>query len=460
MQIPFLRIVIIASKAAIISLILYSVMLYQWRDQLVKSEVTKFNLVTSSLEEHKSSLYLLGAMFEAEIVANYDKEITLPSHTLGETYRLHPDSLLTQSEKILYVKSQPLFVNLPSLMNGDKTMLYYRSYEGMKIFTSRAFKYSDISRAENFAQKMCLDKGGCQRFAFQKPNGHREISITHSQSINNEQAVITISTPVYYQNQMLGDLNIDILLDRYPLLADKQFRLQKLQRGKEALIIEEPRYFLNNIAYSQPYKIDEDFELRYRIPYGSVVTKTMWIFCLMVMGGYFIISKFEELQSKREKLLEAEIAISKDELTGLYNRAILRDASLKYAIEKKGLAIIAIDGDGLKVINDTFGHHAGDEAIVYIADTMRSCFRESDYLIRNGGDEFLVLLPGCTSVTARRLAQKLARQVGAQSFGSESIRVDISFGVSQIREHESLEMAIKRADESLYKDKRDKKEGF
>jgi diguanylate cyclase (GGDEF)-like protein len=176
----------------------------------------------------------------------------------------------------------------------------------------------------------------------------------------------------------------------------------------------------------------------------------------MVALFFYVVIRLDELKVKREKLKLAELAIKLDELTGLYNRAILRDSGIKYAIEKKGLAVIVIDGDKLKLINDNYGHHVGDEAIVYIAQCMRQCFRESDYLIRSGGDEFLVLLPGCGLQTAERLANTLSRTIRSKTFGANNLTLDISFGVTVLQEKESLSSAIKRADALLYQVKRNK----
>jgi diguanylate cyclase (GGDEF)-like protein len=152
----------------------------------------------------------------------------------------------------------------------------------------------------------------------------------------------------------------------------------------------------------------------------------------------------------------AEIAISRDELTGIYNRTILKDSALKYIKEKQGLSVIVIDGDGLKSINDTYGHHIGDEAIIHIATRMTGSFRDSDYLIRSGGDEFLVLLPGCCEQTAYQLADRLARDIESTPFGKHSLTMTISFGVSQIQQGENLQAAIQRADNLLYRNKRSK----
>lgn len=117
------------------------------------------------------------------------------------------------------------------------------------------------------------------------------------------------------------------------------------------------------------------------------------------------------------------------------------------------LAILAVDGNKLKTINDEYGHHTGDEAIKHIANAMKRVFRDSDYLVRSGGDEFLAILPGCTPPRVLELKEKLQQQVSAQLLRPMNIAVTVSVGVAFKRPDDELDHALIMADENLYQDK-------
>lgn len=114
---------------------------------------------------------------------------------------------------------------------------------------------------------------------------------------------------------------------------------------------------------------------------------------------------------------------------------------------------MAIDGDKLKQINDTYGHLVGDEAIKQIAYGMRQVFRERDYLIRTGGDEFVAVLPGCNLDNAIILGERLKEVVMETTFSPYQLNVSISVGITQLMNSELFEDALKRADSNLYAEK-------
>jgi diguanylate cyclase (GGDEF)-like protein len=106
---------------------------------------------------------------------------------------------------------------------------------------------------------------------------------------------------------------------------------------------------------------------------------------------------------------------TRDALTGLYNRRMLEECLPKMVQEcraaKGELSILAIDVDNFKPLNDSLGHATGDEFLRSIAQILRSGVRECDAAIRSGGDEFIILLPGCSLAAARSLADRLAAMV-------------------------------------------------
>jgi diguanylate cyclase (GGDEF)-like protein len=145
-----------------------------------------------------------------------------------------------------------------------------------------------------------------------------------------------------------------------------------------------------------------------------------------------------------------------DGLTGLLNRRAMTER-LESEIRRtqrheQSLAVIAIDLDGLKRVNDTHGHAAGDAALRRVSEAMRSVCRASDVVGRWGGDEFLVLAPGDSQADARRLAERIRDAVSAHSGGPA---LSVSIGVATLAQHEpSLQALVRRADDALYEAKR------
>ena len=136
-----------------------------------------------------------------------------------------------------------------------------------------------------------------------------------------------------------------------------------------------------------------------------------------------------------------------DDLTGLLNRTgfALAAARLRAAAGRNGnaLALAVIDLDDFKIVNDRHGHAAGDRLLVGLASAWTSALRPADVLARYGGDEFVLLFPDASAADARAVLKRLE---GAYPIGWTS-------GVVACERHESLDEAIVRADEELYRAK-------
>lgn len=145
-----------------------------------------------------------------------------------------------------------------------------------------------------------------------------------------------------------------------------------------------------------------------------------------------------------------------DKLTGAFNREYLGQrlpAAVDQAAERgDALSIAMIDVDHFKSFNDRFGHDAGDEVLAEIAVRLRGATRSEDVLVRYGGEEFLLLLPGASAELARDVGERMRDRVGAApvTVGDESLSVRISVGVAELSPGESPGALIRRADAALY----------
>jgi diguanylate cyclase (GGDEF)-like protein len=150
-----------------------------------------------------------------------------------------------------------------------------------------------------------------------------------------------------------------------------------------------------------------------------------------------------------------------DALTGLANRHALKEtfpAEIKHCIEKdQAVAMIMIDVDNFKQFNDMFGHIAGDRALSAVSKILRSQFRPHDLLVRYGGDEFAVLLPGTDKEQALAVGERVRAAVGGTTGdGSDSliqIPIKISMGVAELNPRGTLDALIRDADAALYRAK-------
>jgi len=160
-----------------------------------------------------------------------------------------------------------------------------------------------------------------------------------------------------------------------------------------------------------------------------------------------LLSSFNLLQDRIGKLSRASMT---DPLTGLQNRRGLQQGLEDWQLRGQSFAIIAMDIDRFKTINDRFGHAAGDAVILRIAQLMRTDSRETDLLCRNGGEEFLILLPGIDTAAAAQFAERLRRRIAAEVFEHVG-SVTVSLGVAHYPTfHEDPLQALRLADKALY----------
>lgn len=164
-----------------------------------------------------------------------------------------------------------------------------------------------------------------------------------------------------------------------------------------------------------------------------------------------------------EKLAEqkvTELALH-DIITGLPNRLLLADRSHQAIVAAKrqgtGLALIYLDLDGFKSVNDTFGHEAGDDVLKAVAERLRNHTRETDTAARVGGDEFVVLVQNVTDcANAMQIAAKIVAAINHPIVtAAGEHRVGASVGISMFPEDGSnLDCLMRNADQAMYLAKR------
>lgn len=143
----------------------------------------------------------------------------------------------------------------------------------------------------------------------------------------------------------------------------------------------------------------------------------------------------------------------KDALTDAYNRRYYED-EMKGREWNAGIALV--DLDDFKLYNDTYGHNAGDMALRTVADVVRKHTRKSDYLIRFGGDEFLLVMPDITESSFNKKLEMIKRRVNEANIpGYTKLQISISIG-GTLCQGEQIETAVSRADHLMYRAKNNK----
>ena len=167
-----------------------------------------------------------------------------------------------------------------------------------------------------------------------------------------------------------------------------------------------------------------------------------------------------ELAGTQSRLAELERLADEDALAPISNRrAFLRDLSrtIRY-VERYGAAcsLLYFDLNGLKSINDDFGHAAGDAALIHVAEVLLSHTRRSDIVGRLGGDEFGVLLARADENVALNKACRLAESVAGIEFRWEgtTIPISVAYGAHRLSPGEAPQIALAAADRAMYRHKR------
>ncbi|MBI2508742.1 MAG: EAL domain-containing protein, partial [Betaproteobacteria bacterium] len=188
---------------------------------------------------------------------------------------------------------------------------------------------------------------------------------------------------------------------------------------------------------------------------------------VLVQSTRSIGSQIGQFMARRQAEERVRHLAHYDELTGLPNRSMFNQR-LSHALaqarrHEKPLAILFIDLDRFKNINDTLGHEAGDRVLKDVADRLRGCLRESDTVGRLGGDEFVVLIEGLPqTVDVAAVAQKILTAV-AEPFilDSQEFHITASIGISTYPDDsEDMQTLLKNADISMYRAKEQGKNNY
>ena len=167
-----------------------------------------------------------------------------------------------------------------------------------------------------------------------------------------------------------------------------------------------------------------------------------------------LIHMLEDISARKSVELQLEQASTHDAMTGLYNRGYFdREFSrLQYSM-RLPVSIIVVDVDGLKQLNDTQGHEAGDRLIKGVAEILKEAFRGDDTVARVGGDEFSILLPETGEEALHAVIERLHKCQTRFNEMNPAFQIHFSTGAATAFAGADIPAALKQADERMYADK-------
>lgn len=162
---------------------------------------------------------------------------------------------------------------------------------------------------------------------------------------------------------------------------------------------------------------------------------------------------FRDSSERKERQKRIEYLSYHDQLTDLYNRRFFEEELRRLDVERNyPLTIVYADVNGLKVINDAFGHESGDQLLTLVADAMKTTCRADDIIARIGGDEFLILLPKTDLTPAARIVERIKERIGIVRFNGMS--ASVSFGVdTKTESSQNTSEVLNSAEQNMYQAK-------
>lgn len=194
-------------------------------------------------------------------------------------------------------------------------------------------------------------------------------------------------------------------------------------------------------------------EMWFRSRNGSLRLGSYLAEPIEVNGEVCLLSIVSDITDQKQAEAQIKYLSYHDKLTGLYNRAFFEEELHRLDAENSlPLSLIVGDVNGLKLINDALGHHEGDKILTAVAELLKDFCRSGDIIARWGGDEFIILLPRCSSQNAERIVERIKK--ADRLIEALPIQISISLGVATKNDvSQNIKELLKEAEDRMYRHK-------
>ena len=204
--------------------------------------------------------------------------------------------------------------------------------------------------------------------------------------------------------------------------------------------------------------IEGTYETQLRRKDGS----RLWVeYSQQIIGDHYVLTILRNMSDHKRLEDDLRALADVDELTGIYNRRRFQDEVEKQLTASRRfgdpLTLMMLDVDGFKQINDTYGHHTGDEALRVVGGALRGAVRETDLVGRLGGDEFVALLTRSDDSGVDRVIGAFRRALRVEDEASgAAFSIEVAIGVARSQAGDTCDVLMRRADRAMYAEKNKK----
>ncbi len=326
------------------------------------------------------------------------------------------------------------------------------------------YDLTDIDEKYESQQEVISDKcwqaSQCKKAVSLMPS---HINPQNFKTSYDEKGTLMLEFPIFEKgtSHFIGKLSMILNISDSTIYRSHEVSVDKyseLDNTVSSLKLSDKRaIFGDRFSYSKTYLIGSNLAITIYTPYTSLIKEKLDVVRLLFFAIFILVFSTLNYLTQRKNNAKLQIITYNDQLTGLYNRQyfdseMFLKGNQKHLQNGGKISIIILDGDGIKSVNDTYGHAVGDTAIQHIANTISQCTRDSDVTFRMGGDEFMIVLRADEQV-AETVTNRIKTAMQDQKMDLMNIHIMVSVGFTELQPEESLDSAINRADKLLYIDK-------
>ncbi|MBE6083558.1 MAG: diguanylate cyclase [Tissierellaceae bacterium] len=297
---------------------------------------------------------------------------------------------------------------------------------------------------EYLAEKTIAQKG----FIFSYDEKNKDLSLVVS--LNSKDSDIIDENIL----KIIGENSTGVIIKNTPKELKKKFFTESLSKENKAFIcvpVYKPNGYINNFVHKDRRK----HNLKNEKIIGYIYLQTDKLFNRFDYERYQLADLLSYLVFMNLENYNLKIMSTIDAMTNTYTRKyfdiIINDIMYNVKINGERFALLMIDIDKFKDINDTYGHRKGDEALSKIGNTLVQNVRSTDIVARYGGEEFIVILQNTSERDAKEVAEKLRKKIEELNIENSSCLLTVSIGISIFPDHSQFkEELIEEADQALY----------